>query len=225
MGHLRQVRLPGGDRAAREPWRMALAWLYDRLGEQVWSLPVLPQLAESEQQLLGAMLQRGINSPLTSSMGRLFDAAALLTGAATRNSFDGQAGMALEALAETAGRAADLPEMTLHRSDNGALQLDATDLLLGLLGGGGTPAERALGFHLALATAVGEVAGRIRELTGLRRVVLSGGVFQNRLLTEMVYTSLAGCGFEVYSHRLVPPNDGGIALGQAAVAAHVEQRG
>jgi len=131
MGHLRQVRLLGGDRAAREPWRMVLAWLYDRLGEQIWNLPVLPQLAAAEQELLTAMLQRGINSPLTSSVGRMFDAAALLTGAASCNHFDGQAGMALEALAETASRAATLPEVTVQASDNGMLQLDAAALLLG----------------------------------------------------------------------------------------------
>lgn len=224
-GHLRQVRLPGGDRAARESWRMVLAWLYDRLGEQVWSLPVLPQRAVDEQKLLIAMLERGINSPLTSSIGRLFDAAALLTGAAFCNHFDGQAGMALESLAETASRVATLPKVTVQARANGMLQLDVTDLLLGLCDGDGTPAERALGFHSALAAAVGATVGRIRELTGLNRVVLSGGVFQNRLLTELVYTSLTARGFEVYSHRLVPPNDGGIALGQAAVAAHAGQRG
>lgn len=224
-GHLRQVRLPGGDRAARESWRMVLAWLYDRLGEQVWSLPVLPQRAVDEQKLLIAMLERGINSPLTSSVGRLFDAAALLTGAAFCNHFDGQAGMALESLAETASRVATLPKVTVQARANGMLQLDVTDLLLGLCDGDGTPAERALGFHSALAAAVGATVGRIRELTGLNRVVLSGGVFQNRLLTELVYTSLTARGFEVYSHRLVPPNDGGIALGQAAVAAHAGQRG
>ena len=224
-GHLRQVRLLGGDRAARQPWRMVLAWLYDRLGEQVWSLPVLPQRAVDEQKLLIAMLERGINSPLTSSIGRLFDAAALLTGAASYNRFDGQAGMALESLAETASRVATLPKVTVQASANGMLQLDVTDLLLGLWDGDGTPAERALGFHSALAAAVGATVGRIKELTGLNRVVLSGGVFQNRLLTELVYTSLTARGFEVFSHRLVPPNDGGIALGQAAVAAHAGQRG
>jgi hydrogenase maturation protein HypF len=224
-GHLRQVRLPGGDRAARESWRMVLAWLYDRLGEQVWSLPVLPQRAVDEQKLLIAMLKRGVNSPLTSSIGRLFDAAALLTGAASCNHFDGQAGMALESLAETASRVATLPKVTVQARANGMLQLDVTDLLLGLWDGDGTPAERALGFHSALAAAVGATVGRIKELTGLNRVVLSGGVFQNRLLTELVYTSLTARGFEVFSHRLVPPNDGGIALGQAAVAAHAGQRG
>jgi hydrogenase maturation protein HypF len=148
-----------------------------------------------------------------------------LTGAASCNHFDGQAGMALESLAETASRVATLPKVTVQARANGMLQLDVTDLLLGLWDGDGTPAERAMGFHSALAAAVGATVGRIKELTGLNRVVLSGGVFQNRLLTELVYTSLTARGFEVFSHRLVPPNDGGIALGQAAVAAHAGQRG
>lgn len=218
-GHLKQVRLPGGDSAAREPWRMAAAWLYAALGEAVWQLPGMPVLAATERQLLQAMLERGINAPFTSSMGRLFDAAAFLVGAATRNSFDGQAGMALEALAETAAA----PELLPYRLQPGApFQLDPAPLLRGLLQrlqAGESSASLARAFHASLAAAVVEGCDLIRQDCGLDRVVLSGGVFQNRLLTDLVYTFLAKSNFSVFIHRLVPPNDGGIALGQAVIAA------
>ena len=218
-GHLKQVRLPGGDLAAREPWRMLLAWLWEPLGEAVWHLPGMPALAAAERKLLQAMLERGIHAPLSSSAGRLFDAAAFLVGAATLNSFDGQAGMALEALAETVEEATLLP---YHLQPGVPFQLDLTPLLRGLLQrlqAGESPASLAWAFHASLATAVVEGCELIRKKTGFDRVVLSGGVFQNRLLTELVYTFLAKSHFSVFIHRLVPPNDGGIALGQAAIAA------
>lgn len=218
-GHLKQVRLPGGDLAAREPWRMAAAWLYAALGEAVWQLPGMPVLAAAERQLLQAMLERGINAPFSSSMGRLFDTAAFLVGAATRNSFDGQAGMALEALAETAAT----PELLPYRVQPGTpFQLDPAPLLLGLLQrlqAGESAASLARAFHASLAAAVVDGCDLIRQDCGLDRVVLSGGVFQNRLLAELVYTFLAKSNFSVFIHRLVPPNDGGIALGQAVIAA------
>jgi hydrogenase maturation protein HypF len=218
-GHLKQVRLPGGDAAAREPWRMAASWLYLALGDTVWQLPGMPKLADSDRQLLQVMLERGVNAPFTSSAGRLFDAAAFLLGAATRNSFDGQAGMALEALAEVA----TATDLLLYRLQPGRpFQLDLVPMLLGLvkrLQAGESPASLAWAFHASLAAAVVDGCELIRKETGLGRVVLSGGVFQNRLLTEMVYTFLAKSHFSVFIHRLVPPNDGGIALGQAAIAA------
>ncbi len=218
-GHLKQVRLPGGDAAAREPWRMVVSWLWESLGDAVWGLPGMPILSAAERQLLQTMLERGINAPFTSSAGRLFDAAAFLLGTATRNSFDGQAGMALEALAETAPATELLPYCL--QSDR-PFQLDPVPLLLGLLQrlqAGDPTAALAWAFHASLAAAVVEGCDLIRQDSGLDRVVLSGGVFQNRLLTQLVYTSLAKSHFSVFIHRLVPPNDGGIALGQAALAA------
>ncbi|MDD2501931.1 MAG: Sua5/YciO/YrdC/YwlC family protein, partial [Geobacter sp.] len=219
LGHLKQVRLPGGDAAAREPWRMVASWLGESLGDAVWQLPGMPMLSATERQLLQVMLERGINAPFTSSAGRLFDAAAFLLGVATRNSFDGQTGMALEALAETAAPAALLP---CQLQSGSPFQLDVTPLLLGLLQrlqAGESPASLAWVFHASLAAVVVEGCELIRQNSCFDRVVLSGGVFQNRLFTELVYTFLAKSHFSVFIHRLVPPNDGGIALGQAAIAA------
>ena len=130
--------------------------------------------------------------------------------------------MLLEALAESARVAAELPEIQLVQQGDAPFQLDAAPVLAGLLNGmkkGVASAELALGFHGAVSSAVVAGCKLIRQVRGHERVVLSGGVFQNRLLSEMVYTSLAGEGFTVFSHRLVPPNDGGICLGQAVIAA------
>jgi len=218
-GHLKQVRLPGGDAAAREPWRMVLAWLHQECGESVWELPHMPDLTDSQRQTLQIMLERGLNSPLTSSAGRLFDAAACLIGVAISNSFDGQAGMALECCAEAVATAVPLPYRFLAGDP---FQLDCTPLLAALaerIAVGEHPASLSLAFHAGLAAAVSEGCDMIRQTSHFDRVVLSGGVFQNRLLTEMVYTSLTREGFVVFVHHLVPPNDGGLALGQAALAA------
>jgi hydrogenase maturation protein HypF len=169
------------------------------------------------------MLSRGVHAPLTSSVGRLFDAAAAVLGAAAHNSFDGQAAMAVEALAEQAAATASLPEIALRSNAGAPFQLDATLLVQALADGrraGLATADLALGFHDALAAAVAAGCSRLRDSLGLERVALSGGVFQNRLLSEMVYTSLVREGFAVFAHRQTPPNDGGIALGQLAVAAH-----
>ena len=218
-GHLKQVCLPGGDAAAREPWRMALAWLSGPLGETVWQLRGMPVLADSDRSLLQVMLERGLNTPLTSSVGRLFDAVAFLVGAATRNRFDGQAGMALEALAEESEGSVLLP--VVHKAGT-LFQLDATPTLLSLVervNAGEAAADLAWAFHATLAKAVKDSCNMIRCSTNLSRVVLSGGVFQNRLLSGMVYTSLSENGFDVFTHHQVPPNDGGICLGQATIAA------
>jgi hydrogenase maturation protein HypF len=171
------------------------------------------------------MLERGINSPLTSSCGRLFDAMAALLDVRQIVSYDGQAAIELEALAETAGDEEAPPfEYLLNEGD--PLQLDFSPLFRSILSDlkRGTPsAAIARRFHATVAAASVELCGRIAEANGLERVVLSGGVFQNRLLSEMVYTGLTKRGLQVFTHRLVPPNDGGISLGQASIAGWQER--
>lgn len=232
-GHFRPLPLPGGDAAVREPWRMALSYLHAAIGSAAFSIdhPLSGRLGESERGLFSGMLLRGINSPLTSSCGRLFDAVAALLNIRHFVSYDGQAAIELEALAETAATGeGEHPHfasggyshaISLH--SDAPFQLDFTAIfpeILADLQAGVRTAVIAYRFHVTVAAAVVEACLKIGNSTRLGRVVLSGGVFQNRLLSEMVYTSLASQGFNVYTHRLVPPNDGGIALGQAAIAAH-----
>ncbi len=222
IAHLKPVRLPGGDAAARDTWRMALAWLYPLLGAQLWNFPQMPDFTPDQKTLISAMIERGIQSPYTSSMGRLFDAAAFLAGAATCNNFDGQAAMALESLAESTDSTLQLTGFALNDEEETTL-LDASPTLRQLAErrqSGADSAQLARGFHQVIAEAVCSVSLSTRRKHNINRIVLSGGVFQNRLLSSMVYTILTGHGFQVYSQRLAPPNDGGLCLGQAAIAVH-----
>lgn len=227
-GHLRQVPLPGGDAAVREPFRMALAYLYDAFGAGLFDLPLpwLGDIGEPERALYLQMLERRINSPLTSSCGRLFDAVSALTGVRGRVSYEGQAAMELEALAEQSDTAAVYPYLLLSRNE--AVEIDFRFMIRALVEdvtAGRPKAEMARTFHTTIAAAVADVCGHIRAGCGLNRVVLSGGVFQNKLLTEGVCQSLLEKEFLVHTHRLVPPNDGGLALGQAVVAGYAPRKG
>jgi hydrogenase maturation protein HypF len=227
-GHFRSVRIPGGDAAVREPWRMALAYLHQSIGRTAFSLghPVAGFLTAPEQQIFTSMLEKGINSPLTSSCGRLFDAVAALLNLRHLVSYDGQAAIELEALAETADTNETLPyEIAFNAA--GPLQLDFTLLfpaILSAMRDGISAAAIARRFHATVAQASLDACIRIASDSGLNRIVLSGGVFQNRLLTDMLYTGLTKSGLQVFTHRLTPPNDGCIALGQAAIAGWQTRR-
>jgi hydrogenase maturation protein HypF len=200
---------------------MAIAYLYDSHGERLFdhSLPVLDALENKEKNLFLAMLERGINSPLSSSCGRLFDAVAALIGLRSYVSYEGQAAMELEAAAELSDAAGEYPFALFSEADriivDFRLMIDA--ILRDLETGEPVPVL-ARRFHETLAAATLEVVRAIGRESGVRKVVLSGGVFQNKLLTGQVHDLLTAHGFQVFIHRLVPPNDGGLALGQAVIA-------
>jgi hydrogenase maturation protein HypF len=221
-GHFRQVRLPGGDRAVREPWRMALAYLYQAVGVSAFSLghPVNRYLSEEERAIFTAMLEKGLNSPLTSSCGRLFDAVGALLNVRHTVSYDGQGAIELEALAETVNDRKHF-RYRIAGTPGTMFSIDFSEMFTDILSDldARTPtAVVAHRFHATVAAAAVEACVLINRETGLDRVVLSGGVFQNRLLSEMIYTGLVSQDLQVYTHRLSPPNDGCIALGQAAIA-------
>lgn len=220
-GHFRQVPLPGGDAAVREPFRMALSYLYSACGDALFrlDLPFMEEIPAGDRKLFLSMLERRINSPLTSSCGRLFDAVAALIGLRNRVTYEGQAAIELEALAEQSRVKVSYP-FVLREGEGGQL-VDFAPMIRALsndVANGVAGAEMARMFHNTIATAVAEVCRRIRTETGADRVALSGGVFQNRLLSEGVHDLLEGSGFRVFVQRLVPPNDGGLALGQAIIA-------
>lgn len=198
----RPFRLPGGDKAGREPWRAAAALLW----EAGFSAPFAPAP-------LHQAWAHHLNSPLTSSVGRLFDAAAALCGVCTHASFEGEAPMRLEALAAAAeGRAVAMP---LTRDANGVWRSDWAPLLPVLNDAGRAPAARAADFHLSLVRALVDQATRLREETGIACVGLTGGVFQNRLLTEATRAQLEAAGFAAYLPQRLPVNDAGLSFGQA----------
>ncbi len=215
VASLRPFRLPGGARAAREPWRSALGVLWEAGLER--PVPGAP----ADVGLLRAAWARGRNAPLTSAAGRLFDAAAALTGLCAAASYEGEGPMRLEAAAaRAAGTPAEPPALAWRPGRDGILRLDWAPLLPALADGGRAPEARAAAFHEALARAVAALAARMaREAPGLT-VGLCGGVFQNRLLAERCLALLAGRGIGVRLPLRVPGNDGGLAFGQVAEALH-----
>ncbi len=218
LGHFKYQPMPGGDLATREPWRMALSYLLSSYGEVPKDTRALRGVAPAAWTLVAQAMSKGINAPLTSSCGRLFDGVAALLGLRRKVSFEGQAAMQLEMIADPQ-QAQPYP---FHIEEiAGRLIFDPHLLIDAILRDmdRGTEIPAIAGrFHLSLAAMITEVCVALRQRTGLDRVVLSGGVFQNCLLTEMSVPRLERAGFTVLTHSLVPPNDGGLALGQAVVA-------
>ena len=225
--HLRTFPLPGGDAAARQPRRAALGLLYEILGAEVFEEKWITDLASisggwfstAERRVLAGMLGGGVNCPRTSSMGRLFDAMAALCGLGADTTFEGQAAMKLEFAADSPGvvAATETYRIPLEAAESGLVadwapmvRQTVADRLGGAAAGG-----VSIRFHNALAGLALDVARHVGE----KKTILTGGCFQNGLLTRLVRERLLEGGFEVYLHRQIPPGDGGIALGQVFVAA------
>ncbi len=211
LGHLRELALPGGDKAAREPWRMAAAALFalGRGGEIKTRFP--------QQRAAGAiamMLGGNAHTPPTSSCGRLFDAAAGLAGVCEVAAYEGQAAMLYESQSAQHGETEPLRDGFILHDDG---RLDLLPLLARLADERDAGFAAAL-FHATLAEALAAWVQRAGEERGLRRVALGGGCFLNRILSAGLRRRLEAKGFEVLEARLVPPNDGGLSLGQAWVA-------
>jgi len=221
VGHLECVPLPGGEAAVREPWRMAAVFLRAAYGATMHGLDLdfTRRLDRSAWRILTGAIEGGLNAPPTSSAGRLFDAVASLLGLRDTVEFEAQGAMELEACAT--GQPDRLyPTGVVVEDDQ--LVVRTTDLIRAVvedLLGGVVCGQIAARFHASLAAVITDVCTRIGQRTDLGRVALSGGVFQNRRLLQATVTGLEHAGFEVYTHRQVPPNDGGLALGQAAIAA------
>jgi hydrogenase maturation protein HypF len=223
-GHLAGVPMPGGAAAIRQPWRMAAAYLDAAFPAGLPAgLDVVSRNSGAWADVL-ALARRGVNAPLTSSAGRLFDAVAALLGVRDSINYEGQAAVELEQLAAPSRhdpyRAAITDGQPFTVGGQDLVRAAAEDLLAGV------PRE-VIGakFHLGVAAMIGEACGLLRDRSGLGTVALSGGVFQNLLLLGAVVDLLEGMGFRVLTHSRVPPNDGGISLGQAVVAAARDRAG
>lgn len=220
VAHFRYVGMPGGEKAIREPWRMALAHLADA-GIELPSLKA--RLLPTEAATVEQMLARRFNTSPTSSAGRLFDAVASLADVRDRVSYEGQAAVELEWLASRATSPGPYP--FLIETSPGAtapLIIDTRPLIRAVVEDVQrtvSPEIIARRFHATVVAIIADICGRLRASSGLDRVVLSGGVFLNALLTSEVTARLAKDRFHVYRHCRVPPNDGGLSLGQLAIAA------
>ena len=215
VAHFRQFRLPGGDRAIKEPRRSALGLLYEIFGDGAWDFPQLvADFSEQEKSLLRQMLEKQINAPLTSSVGRLFDAVAALVGLRQTSSFEGQAAMELEFTRQ--GGVADAYSFVVTATAPIVVDWEPAvqELLVDVAGCAGANLVSAK-FHNGLVEAAIDVARK----TGESKVVLSGGCFQNRYLSERIVERLREENFRPYWHQRIPPNDGGISAGQCVAAS------
>lgn len=217
-GHLRYVPLPGGDQAVRQPWRSALSYLRTTYGPDtpMPPLPLFHEIPKRNIAIVQTMLARKIQTVETSSCGRLFDAVASILGLRHETTYEGQAAVELEM---AASKTEHSYPFAVVGSD--PFQIDVRPMIEEIVNDVSTSydvGEISAAFHRTMATIVIEGCQRIRALDGLNRVCLSGGTFQNlRLLGQTVF-GLRECGFEVFVHHRVPPNDGGISLGQAVIA-------
>ena len=233
--HFKYVPLPGGEAAIRRPYRTALSHLVNAYGEDAWrlGLPFMAQLDPTELAVIRHQIATGLNSPLTSSAGRLFDAVSALLGIRGTVNYEGQAAIELEletgaAASETPGTRSDDPyslnlqlQLQLQSPLSCPYILDPAPIIRAVVADlqGGVPIPVISGrFHASMAVLIAEICGIIGRREGVDAVCLSGGVFQNMLLLERTVTLLEQAGFHVYTHHQVPANDGGLALGQAVVA-------
>jgi hydrogenase maturation protein HypF len=220
-GHLRPIALPGGEAAIRETWRLAAAALYDAAEP----LDLIRAPASERDAVLG-LLARRVAAPLATGAGRWFDAVAAIAGVRDSVTYEGQAAVELEAIASTDPDAAPYPFGIEHRGTGRPFAIDLRPLVRAIAADvrkGCAAARIGGGFHGTLALAVRQACRITRAASCVRTVALSGGCFQNTLLTEKTRSMLERDGFEVLVHRAVPPNDGGLALGQAAIAAYTRR--
>jgi hydrogenase maturation protein HypF len=224
IGHFRYMPLPGGDSVSREPWRTALGLLWQVYGDSCleMNLPFLDTIDGKRKKLLLEALKHAVNCPLSSGAGRLFDAIAALTNICTVSMFHAEAPMRLEAAVDNSEHAMYSWEVL----EGGAISFHhmiseiVSDIHKGL------PAGKISGrFHRTMVDVIVRQCLRISAMTGIRIVVLSGGSFQNRFLLEHCEQTLTNAGLSVYTHELIPSNDGGIALGQLAIAAARREAG
>ncbi len=220
VAHPAYVSMPGSAAAIKEPWRMAVSYLYAAFGDTLGALdiPFLQQVDAKKIQTVIQMITRGINSPQTSSLGRLFDGVAALTGIRRRVTYEGQAAMALEQLANES----ETPYAYTWDESGDRFLIRFEPMIRDIvssLTAGVSMATIAGRFHVTLVHLFSELAVRISRTRGIKAVVLSGGVFQNMRLLKGMTEALYAKGLTVYTPISLPANDGGISLGQAIVAA------
>lgn len=213
--HLSPFRLPGGDLAVKEPWRVALSLLSEIGLTEGFELPVFKSIDAKHMEVVLKQVENGVNAPLTTSMGRLFDAVAALAGVRERVNYEAQAAIELEAFVDPAEKGHYPIRLKHGLIDHGPLMHSIVEDLFAGVGPGVVAAK----FHQGIVELVSQLCHSLKEELGLDTVVLSGGVWQNMILLERTVGRLQMDGFQVLWHRRVPANDGGLALGQAVIAA------
>lgn len=230
--HLSYLPMPGGDAAVLEPWRMAVSVLFKAYGPDFFGLdiPFLNQMDHEKMAFIVQMMEKGLNSPETSSAGRMFDAIASLLCICHTISHESQAALALEAVAVKNDRASYAFELceTKNEQAGNLIEIDLMPCIQNIvddIAGKSPDQEISFKFHQTVMDAFTQAAVRISDKTGIKKTVLSGGVFNNNLLLNGILQRLEQYGLAVYTHTKVPAGDGGISFGQAVVAAALEEYG
>jgi hydrogenase maturation protein HypF len=205
--------------AIKEPWRMAMVYLSEAFGDEIknMKIEIMQRVDPQKWHILERVIQKKINTPLTSSMGRLFDAISSLLSVRDEVHYEGQAAIELEMIADHEVR--ETYSFKIQQEES-PMAIDPVEIIRGVVSDltkGISPSKIAGKFHRTIASLIIETCELIRSKERLNRVVLSGGVFQNIFLLSLVTKELRISGFEVFAHHLVPANDGGISLGQAVV--------
>jgi len=218
--HFEYVPMPGGEACIRQPWRMAASYLCRAFGEKFLDLKIdfVKSIDKKRWLILNKMIERGLNSPLTSSAGRLFDTAACIILSRKEAKFEAELPIRLEEATDPSVRGRYAFDV---KTSGGELVIDSKKISRGIVKDllSKTDAFAAAGkFHNTMAYVIQKTAARLRKRFGINNVVLSGGVFQNRFLTEKAFDMLRESGFCVHVHSAVPVNDGGIPIGQVAIA-------
>jgi len=225
LGHLQYVPLPGGAAAIERPYRSAISYLFTLLGEAApnQDLPFLSQVDSLEIDLIKKQIEKGINSPLTSSCGRLFDAVSALIGVRGKIDYEAQAAIELEMVADES-ETGSYPFSIIEQNGMNIVHLDELfSAIIVELVKGVSSASISTRFHRTIAQVVMQMCKRLVSRTGINKVALSGGVFQNRLLLRLTGAALEGAGLRVLTHSEVPTNDGGVSLGQAVIANFAQE--
>jgi len=227
IGQLKYLPLPGGDRAVDEPWRMAISLLGEAFGKRIPRIDFTDRWKKKIPIILG-MVEKRVNSPLTSSMGRFFDGVSSLLGICDVNTYEGQAAMELESVAQDLCSSSEnlLTQNYRYeiREEKGMFIVEPAWIVRGIVKDLQRSVPKsviAYKFHNSIADIIKNVSLKIKERTGIGRVAFSGGVFQNRLLLGLALRKLTERGFICYYQKKVPPNDGGISLGQAIIANEI----
>jgi hydrogenase maturation protein HypF len=224
--HFQYVPMPGGAAAIREPWRMGISYLAHHFGREFFEFPIpfVRSLDQRKAETLLRMTEQNINSPLTSSCGRLFDAVSALIGLRQQVNFEAQAAIELESAVNPASAASSYPFMLAAEADPWIIDTKSMfEALLQDLRNDTPVPEMSQRFHNGLVQVFAQISELIREDSGLNRVCLSGGTFNNVYLCNGLESQLCRAGFEVFTQNEVPAGDGGLSLGQAMIAAHRTQ--
>jgi hydrogenase maturation protein HypF len=227
LGHFEYIPLPGGKSAIEKPYRMALSYLFKVFGDRTFELdlPFIRNSNREEMELIRRQIEQEINAPFVSSCGRLFDAVSALLEIRKETDYEGQAAVELEAIADI-NVDKSYPFEIMEKNGLKVVSFDRMFRpIIEDAGHGASPSHIAGRFHVTIADVILKICHILVKETGINRVALSGGVFQNRLLLELAIKRLESGGMTVLTHHDVPANDGGIALGQAVIANYVRGEG